>query len=59
VYKNSLTNRKTQASIQCMPLPGVSLESAHELHQGAVRQKSDWLMPQHASDIGPHLAPQL
>ena len=35
-----------------MPLLGVSLEAAQELHRRAVRQKSDWLMPQYASEIG-------
>jgi integrase len=52
VRKNSLTDRKTQASIRCVPLLGVSLEAAKELHRRAVRQKSDWLMPQYASEIG-------
>jgi integrase len=52
VRKNSLTDRKTQASIRCVPLLGVSLEAAQELHRRAVRQKSDWLMPQYASEIG-------
>ncbi len=35
-----------------MPLLGVSLEAAQELHRRAVRQKNDWLMPQYASEIG-------
>jgi site-specific recombinase XerD len=52
VRKNSLTDRKIQASIRCVPLLGVSLEAAQELHRRAVRQKSDWLMPQYASEIG-------
>ena len=52
VRKNSLTDRKTQASISCVPLLGVSLEAAQELQRRAVRQKSDWLMPQYASEIG-------
>lgn len=52
VRKNSLTDRKTQASIRCVPLLGVSLEAAQELHRRAVRQKSKWLMPQYASEIG-------
>jgi hypothetical protein len=43
VRKNSLTDRKTQASIRCVPMLGVSLEAAQELHRRAVRQKSDWL----------------
>jgi integrase len=52
VRKNSLTDRKTQASIRCVPLLGVSLEAAQELHRRAVRQKCDWLMPQYAFEIG-------
>jgi integrase len=52
VRKNNLTDRKTQASIRCVPLLGVSLEAAQELHRRAVRQKSDWLIPQYASEIG-------
>jgi integrase len=52
VRKNSLTDRKTQASIRCVPLLGVSPEVAQELHRRAVRQKSDWLMPQYASETG-------
>ena len=48
VRKNSLTDRKTQASIRCVPLLGVSLEAAQELHRRAVRQKSEWLMTQYA-----------
>ena len=52
VHKKSLTDRKTQASIRCVPLLGVSLEAAQELLRCAVRQKSDWLMPQYASEIG-------
>ena len=36
VRKNSLTDRKTQASIRCVPLLGVSLEAAQELHRRAV-----------------------
>lgn len=52
VRKNSLTDRKTQASIRCVPLLGVSLEAAQELHRRAVRQKSDWLMLKYASEIG-------
>jgi hypothetical protein len=37
VRKNSLTDRKTQASIRCVPLLGVSLKAAQELHCRAVR----------------------
>lgn len=51
-HKNSLADRKTQASICCVPLLGVSVEAAQELHRRAVRQKSDWLMPQYALEIG-------
>jgi integrase len=52
VRKISLTDRKTLASIRCVPLLGVSLEAAQELHRRAVRQKSDWLMPQYTTEIG-------
>jgi integrase len=41
VRKNSLTDRKIQASIRCLSLLGVWLEAAKELHRRAVRQKSD------------------
>jgi hypothetical protein len=51
VRKNSLTDRKTQASIRCVPLLSVSLEAAQELHSRKVRQKIDWLMPQYVSEI--------
>ena len=37
-------DRKTHASIRCVPLLGVSLEAAQELHHRAVRQKSEWLI---------------
>ena len=52
VRKNTLTDRKIQASIRSVPLLGVSLEAAQELHRRAIRQQSDWLMPQYASEIG-------
>ena len=52
VRKNSLTDRKTQASIRCVPLLGVSLLAAKELHRRAVIQKSEWLIPQYASEVG-------
>jgi integrase len=52
VRKNSLTDRKTQASIRCVPLLSVSLEAPQELYRRAVRQKSDWLMAQYTSEIG-------
>ena len=38
--KNSLTDRKTQARIRCLPLLGVSLKAAQKLHrQRAVKRK--------------------
>jgi hypothetical protein len=52
LLKNSLSDPITQASIRCVPLLGVSLNAAHELHRLAVRQKNEWLMPQFASEIG-------
>ena len=52
IRKNSLTDRKTQASIRCVPLLGVSLLAAKELHRLATNQKSEWLIPQYASEIG-------
>jgi integrase len=52
VRRNSLTDRKTQASIRCVPLLGVSLEAAKDLHRRAVKQKSEWLMPQYATVVG-------
>jgi hypothetical protein len=55
--KNSLTDRKTLASIRCVQLLGVSLEAAQELHRRADRQRRDWLIPQYASKIGTPLAP--
>ncbi len=51
VRPNQLTQRKTQANIRCVPLLGVSLEAAKELHQRATKQKSEWLIPQYASEI--------
>jgi integrase len=52
VRPNQLTQRKTQASIRCVPLLGVSLDAAKELHCRAFKQKSEWLIPQYASEIG-------
>ena len=52
VRKNRLTDRKTQASIRCVPLLGVSLQAAKELHRRAVMEKSEWLIPQYASEVG-------
>lgn len=52
VRKNALTDRKTAASIRCVPLLGVSLEAAKELHRLAAKENSEWLIPQYASEIG-------
>ena len=52
IRRNSLTERKTQASIRCVPLLGVSLVAAKVLHQRAVNQGSKWLVPQYANEIG-------
>jgi integrase len=52
IRPNQLTQRKTQASIRCVPLLGASLEAAKELHRRATRQKSEWLIPQYATEIG-------
>ncbi len=52
VKPNQLTQRKTQASIRCVPLLGASLEAAKELHRRATKQKSEWLIPQYATEIG-------
>ena len=52
IRPNKLTQRKTQASIRCVPLLGASLEAAKELHRRATKQKSEWLIPQYATEIG-------
>ena len=52
VRPNQLTQRKTQASIRCVPLLGASLDAAKELHRRATKQKSEWLIPQYATEIG-------
>ena len=52
VRKNSITDRKTRASIRAVPLLGDSLEAAKELHKRAKRVNSEWLVPQYASEIG-------
>ena len=52
VRRNELTDRKTLTSIRCIPLLGVSLEAAKQLHFLAREQHSDWLIPQYANDIG-------
>jgi integrase len=52
VRPNQLTQRKTQASIRCVPLLGASLDAAKELYRRAAKQKSEWLIPQYATEIG-------
>ena len=52
VRKNSLTDRKTQASIRAIPLCGVSLDAAKKLYQHAQQVGSEWLVPQYARDNG-------
>ena len=52
VKRNELTDRKTLTSIRCIPLLGVSLEAAKELHRLAREQNSNWLIPQYANEIG-------
>ena len=52
VRKNALSDRKTKASIRAVPLLGISLEAAKELHYRARRQSSPWLLPQYAKEHG-------
>ena len=52
VRRNELTDRKTLTSIRCIPLLGVSLDAARELHKRATEQKSEWLISQYANEIG-------
>jgi integrase len=52
VRKNALSDRKTKASIRAVPLLGISLEAAKELHYRARRQSSPWLLPQYAKEYG-------
>lgn len=52
VRKNSLTDRKTKASIRAVPLVGVSLQAAKELHTRAKQLGSTWLLPQYAKEFG-------
>jgi hypothetical protein len=55
VRKNNLTDRKTQAIIRCLPLLGVSLQAAQELHRRAVRQKVNvWCSNTHQKFAIPH-----
>jgi integrase len=52
VRKNSLTDRKTKASIRAVPLVGISLVAAKKLYERAQWEKSEWLAPQYANEIG-------
>lgn len=52
IRKNSLTDRKTHASIRAVPLCGVSLDAAKKLYQQARQIGSEWLVPQYARENG-------
>ena len=52
IRKNSLTDRKTKASIRAVPLVGISLDAAKELHVRAKRLGSPWFLPQYAKEFG-------
>lgn len=52
VRKNIHIDRKTKASIRAVPLLGVSLDAAKELHKRAKRLNSEWLVPQYARELG-------
>lgn len=52
VRRNELTDRKTLTSIRCIPLLGVSLDAARELHKRAIEERSEWLIAQYANEIG-------
>jgi integrase len=52
VRKNTLSDRKTKASIRAVPLLGISLEAAKELHSRAKSKNSPWLLPQYAKEFG-------
>jgi integrase len=52
IRKNSLTDRKTKASIRAVPLVGISLDAAKELHVRAKLLGSPWLLPQYAKEFG-------
>ena len=52
IRKNALSDRKTKASIRAVPLLGISLEAAKELHARAKRKNSLWLLPQYAKEYG-------
>jgi integrase len=52
IRKKTLSDRKTKASIRAVPLLGISLEAARELHERAKRKNSIWLLPQYAKEFG-------
>jgi integrase len=52
VRKNIYIDRKTKASIRAVPLVGVSLDAAKELHERAKHSRSEWLVPQYARELG-------
>jgi integrase len=52
VRKNTLSDRKTKSSIRAVPLCGVSLDAAKTLYYRALKQKSLWLVPEYATEMG-------
>ena len=52
IRKNSLSDRKTKSSIRAVPLVGVSLQAARELHRLSVLASSEWLVPHYAKENG-------
>ena len=52
IRKNSLSDRKTKSSIRAVPLVGVSLQAARELHRLSVLSSSEWLVPHYAKENG-------
>lgn len=52
VRKNELTDRKTFSSIRAVPLYGISLIAAKELHRIARNKNSEWFVPHYARDNG-------
>ncbi len=52
IRRNSLSDRKTKSSIRAVPLVGVSLQAAQELHRLSVLASSEWLVPRYAKENG-------
>jgi len=50
--KNSLIDRKTQASIRCVPAAGCVARGSARTVPPRGQAKSEWLMPQDSSEIG-------